>query len=193
MNRRDFLASPALAAPILGIGAAAAEPRPWDIDYERSYVRFAAGLFGSKIRGEFERFEADIRLDSESPETSRIEVRVDATSIDTRNSERDAELQKAEWFHVAAFPEIRFRTERLARGDGGYSATGELGILDVTRSMTVPFELEIDEQAGGRIATVSGRTVIRRTDFGLGKGKWGGTSVVRDEVEIEISIRGRVP
>ena len=168
-----------------------AELEAWVVDKERSSIRFAAGLFGSHIRGQFKRFDADIRLDPERLSESRIVVRVDPASIDTRNSERDTELTNTDWFDIDVFPDIVFETERLERTADGYRTIGTLTILDTTQVMTVPFELEVESTNGESVARVRGTTTLSRTKFGLGKGKWGKTSVVRDEVVVEVELHGR--
>ena len=185
-----------LAAATLLLGTATApgaEPEAWIVDQERSVVRFAAGLFGSQIRGQFKRFDAHIRLDPARLGESRIVVRVDPESIDTRNSERDAELKKPDWFNTGVFPDIRFETSHLEHTTDGYRATGTLTILDVSQVMNVPFELEVESDNGDYVASIRGTTTLTRTGFGLGKGNWGKTSVVRDEVVVDVELYGRYP
>lgn len=179
---------------VLGVAAPIrAQPEAWIVDKERSVIRFAAGLFGSQIRGQFKRFDADIRLDPARLTESRIVVRVDPESIDTRNSERDTELKKSNWFDIGAFPNIRFETNHLERTADGYRATGTLTILDVSQVMSVPFELNVELDNSNYLASIRGTTMLTRSAFGLGKGNWGKTSVVRDEVVVDVELYGRYP
>jgi polyisoprenoid-binding protein YceI len=66
----------------------------YTIDPTHSRVGFVARhAMVTKVRGSFDEFEGSGYLDGDNPENSRLELRIKAASIDTRNADRDAHLR----------------------------------------------------------------------------------------------------
>jgi polyisoprenoid-binding protein YceI len=115
---------------------------------------------------------------------------VDATTIDTREPQRDEHLRSADFLDVANHPSITFRSKQItAAGAGRFKVTGDLTIRGVTR--TVTFDVDgptppVKDPWGNVRAGVSATAKINRKDFGL---VWNalteaGGVVVGDEVSI---------
>jgi polyisoprenoid-binding protein YceI len=147
----------------------------------------------TKVRGAFNDFTGAAHLDGENLNRSTVEVTIQARSIDTRNSGRDAHLRSNDFLQMDEFPEITFRsTEVTWTSDDAFEVTGDLTVKDVTRPVTVPFSFEgqaTDPFGNVRIG-FEGSTTINRKDFGV---NWNaaletGGVLVGEKVALEFEI-----
>jgi polyisoprenoid-binding protein YceI len=126
--------------------------------------------------------------------TASVDVVIDAASIDTREPRRDDHLRSADFFDVAKFPTLAFKSTRIElAGDGKLRMTGDLTIRGVTRPVT--FEVTgptpaIKDIAGNSRVGASATTTINRKDFGLvwNRALDSGGVVVSDEVAITVDL-----
>jgi polyisoprenoid-binding protein YceI len=144
----------------------------WQIDPAHSAAHFSVRhLMISNVRGEFAKVSGDVVLDPSDLTKSTVEVSVDATTIDTREPQRDEHLRSADFFDVANHPAITFRSKQIsAAGADRFKVTGDLTIRGVTREVT--FDLEgpapVVKDPWGNVRTgVSATAKINRKDFGL--------------------------
>jgi len=63
-------------------------------------------------------------------------------------------------------------------------ATGRLTLHGVSKTITLPFALVFS----GDSAHMTGKTVVLRTDFALGKGEWASASTIAHEVAITVDL-----
>jgi polyisoprenoid-binding protein YceI len=167
----------------------------WNVDAAHSGINFSIRhMVVSKVRGRFTKFTGAVSLDEADLTRSSVEANIDASSIDTGTSQRDAHLRSPDFFDVERFPELRFRSTRIEKvADDRYRVVGALTIRDVTRE--VAFDVEYagrgkDPWGNERLAFAA-RTAIDRKDFGLG---WNqvleaGGVLVGDRVEIELDVQ----
>ncbi len=164
----------------------------WAVE-EDSALGFIARQQGAEVPGSFERFEAEILFDPADLENSRISVEIDVTSISTGYSDRDQMLNSASFFETATWPRAIFRSTAItAAGEGGYEAAAELTMRDVTKAVTLPFTLVIEDDPADparELAHAQGELPVLRLDYGIGQGDWASTSTVADEVVITIDLR----
>jgi polyisoprenoid-binding protein YceI len=124
-----------------------------------------------------------------------IDAKLDATSLDTHDADRDKDLRSSAWFNVAMYPTINFRsTKIIQRSDGKFDVLGNLTIHGVSKPVTLDAKF-IGSMVDGRGRTHAGYTAtatIDRRDFGLNWGKTtpGGRLVVSDAVDINLNIEG---
>ena len=71
-------------------------------------------LMVSKVRGSFKTFEGTITI-AENPLDSRVEAHIDASSIDTRDENRDNHLRSSDFFDVEKHPQITFVSTAVRR------------------------------------------------------------------------------
>ncbi len=180
----------------------APSPTQWQIDPAHSAAHFSVRhLMISNVRGEFGKVSGNVVLDPSDPTKSTVEVIVDATTIDTREPQRDEHLRSADFFDVANHPAITFRSKQItAAGADRFKVTGDLTIRGVTRAVT--FDVEgpapaIKDPWGNVRTGVSATAKINRKDFGL---VWNalteaGGVVVGDQVSItfEAELIQKVP
>jgi polyisoprenoid-binding protein YceI len=148
----------------------------------------------TNVRGAFRNVKGTIVYDSENPANSSVEAEIDASTIDTREAQRDAHLRSPDFLDVERFPTITFRsTQLVADGDGEWKVTGDLTIHGVTRPVVLHVEGPAPEgkDPWGNIRSgASATTKIKRSDFGL---TWNaaletGGFLVGDELKIELEL-----
>ena len=69
----------------------------------------------TKVRGAFNEFEGTATLDGANPANSRVQVTIDAASIDTRNAQRDEHLRGNDFLSMQEYPQITFSSTGVRR------------------------------------------------------------------------------
>ncbi len=168
----------------------------WNIDPIHSHAQFKVKhMMISNVKGEFTAVTGKLELNDADITKSRIEASVDATTINTRDAQRDAHLKSADFFDVEQFPTLTFKSTRISkRGDGELSVSGDLSIHGVTRN--VEFEVEglsapMKDPWGNMRIGLSATTRINRKDFGL---TWNATLetggiLVGDDVTLTLDVQ----
>ncbi|GMK45987.1 YceI family protein [Paenibacillus glycanilyticus] len=166
----------------------------WAVDFTHSSVDFTIKhMMIAKVKGTFHKFEAEIDADPADLTTAAISFAVDLSSIDTRNADRDNHLRTGDFFDIAQFPELTFKSTNIVKTDDDeYEVTGDVSLHGVTRSETfsVTFEGAGKDPWGNEKAGFSGKGSIKRSDYGLTYNaalETGGV-LIGDEVKISIEI-----
>jgi len=170
----------------------------WQIDPAHSTVEFSVKhMMFTTVRGRFTKFEGTVEVDEQNPDRSRVEVTIDAASIDTGVPDRDAHLRSPDFLDIEAHPMIRFRSTSVdgAHKDEGdrFRVTGDLEI----RGTSIPVTLEAEFQGVGKDpwgkqrAGFHARTDVDRREWGL---QWNqaletGGILVGNSVRIEIDAQ----
>ena len=72
------------------------EKKTWAVDPVHSSVEFAVKhMMVTTVRGRFEKFDVVVNFDEANLETSSVEAKIQAASIDTRAADRDGHLNNA--------------------------------------------------------------------------------------------------
>jgi len=166
----------------------------YQIDNAHSQVQFTVRhMMISKVRGWFEKFEGTVNLDETTPVNTTVEVKIDANSINTRDTARDAHLKSTDFFDAENYPYPTFKSNQVeVLGSEKAKLYGDLTIRDITRPVVV--EVEYTGSARSPWGTTSygfnGHTVINRKDWGLtwNKGLETGGVLVGDEITIDIEL-----
>lgn len=178
----------------MGSAQAAIETSTWKIDPNHSNVEFAVKhLMISTVKGSFSDVEGEIVIAEGEPSHSFVTATLKAASIDTRTGQRDDHLRSADFLDAVNFPQITFKSTRIAGDQSEFEVTGELTIRGVTREVTLAATNEgsgKDPWGGDRIA-FSATTKLDRRDFGL---TWNqaieaGGVLVGNDVKISIDVQ----
>lgn len=164
----------------------------WEIDVAHSSVHFwVRHMVISKVHGRFREWSGTIRMDEGNLADSEVEVRVDASTIDTQEPDRDAHLKSADFLDVEHYPELLFKSTRVEIADPNhFQVFGNLEIHGTSREVVLDCVLggrAVDPWGNDRIG-LEARTRINRKDFGM---EWNqlletGGLLVGDEVEVTI-------
>ena len=192
-------------AVVVGLAAglawpAAAKTTTYQIDSRHSSAEFGVThLMISTVRGEFHGVRGTVVVDDENLADSSVSVTIDATTVDTREPDRDKHLKSVAFFDVAKYPTIAFKSTSIEKNsDGSLKITGALTIRGVTRTVvlnsTAP-KAPIKDPWGLQRTAVSAITKINRQDFGV---SWNqnldsGGVVVGDEVSITLDVEMVIP
>lgn len=146
---------------------------------------FTARWNGEAVEGRFDRWRADIRFSPDQLAASRISVKVDLTSADTGDGQRDDSLKSSDFFNAAAYPSATFTARDIRHLDGDrYEARGTLDLRGASKPATLRFTLRIE----GDRARVGGTARIDRTAFGVGQGEWAATDAIAAAVDVDFSF-----
>lgn len=165
----------------------------WSIDKSHSKIAFQVRHFFTPVNGSFDDYTADITFDPATPETGSIDVTIQVASINTANKNRDGHLQTNDFFNAEAYPTITFKSNDIKKsGDNTFVANGKLTIRDVTKDIALPFTLlgTMDHpfRPGTKLAGIVASLKLNRNDYGVGTGDWVATTVVGDEVTVNLNL-----
>ena len=183
-----LLALAPLGAPA-GHAAAAAAPTHYALDLAKSSLEFSFLQAGAQNKGRFRHFQVSFDFSPDDLAASRLDVIVEVSSLDTGDPERDDTLRGADLFAVAKFPQAHFAASQVVRTPGGYEAVGKLTLRDTTRAARVPFTFRTATENGAPVGYMTGRTSVRRLDYGVGQGDWRATDQVGNEVGVSFALR----
>ena len=161
--------------------AADAAPTRYSLDPAKSTFEYQFTQAGALNKGKFTRYTVTLDWSPDSLATSKLDVVVDMSSLDTGDKERDDTLKSADLFSVAKFPQSRFTSTQITKTANGYDAVGKLTIRGVSRDTHVPFSFKTADEQGKPAGYLLGKTTIKRLDFGVGQGDWKATDQVRSE------------
>jgi polyisoprenoid-binding protein YceI len=179
----------ALAALIVFALPAAAQVGTWQLDPYHSAAQFAVRHGGiSIVRGAFSKLSGTVQYDPANPSKTVIDATIDANTVDTRVEPRDNDLRSANFFDVAKFPTLTFKSKHVeADGPGKLKVTGDLTIHGVTKEVVLMVEGPngpTKDPKGNQHMGATATTQISRKDFGV-NGAPGG---VGDDVQIVIDV-----
>ncbi len=166
----------------------------WKIDLAHSHIQFSVRhMMISTVRGEFEEFQGDIDFNQENPERSSAYVKIDASSINTREDSRDNHLRSPDFLNAEEYPYIIFESKQVEQvGEESGRITGDLTIRGVTNEVVldVRFHGLAKSPWGTTSAGFSASTTLQRKDWGL---NWNqaletGGVLVGDKMKIDIEV-----
>jgi polyisoprenoid-binding protein YceI len=143
----------------------------YDLDPAHTSAHFSVRhMMISNVKGEFTKVSGTVTFDPDNLQASSMEAVIDATSIRTRDDQRDAHLKSADFLDVEHYPEIRFRSTRIEREGSEYTIHGDLTIRGVTKDVALKVEdltPETKDPWGNLRAGATATTKIKRSDFGV--------------------------
>lgn len=168
---RSYIRLAAVLVVITGHISSALADQTYKIDPAHSTVAFKVHQYITTVTGRFTRLSGRIDVDPDHPENSSVVAKIDVKSIDTGIAKRDAHLQSAEFFNVATFPEIIFKSRSVKRtGENTGDITGDFTMHGVTKTIVLHAKLMGDPKTAAnaqrtrwQVATAA----LNRREFGL--------------------------
>lgn len=166
----------------------------WQSDPAHTLVEFSARhMMITTVKGRFTDVSATIVMDEADMSRSSVEAAIDASSVDTREQQRDGHLRSADFLDVENHPTITFKSTRVEHaGKDRLRVIGDLTIRGVTKPVTLDatFNGTGTTPYGAHVAGFTAETSINRKDFGL---NWNvaleaGGIVVGDTIKIALEV-----
>jgi polyisoprenoid-binding protein YceI len=143
----------------------------YKIDAAHSTIAFTVHQYLGVTNGKFSQFSGTIDIDREHPERSSVVARIPVKSIDTGIRKRDDHLRSSEFFNVAKFPEITFKSRSVKQaGTQSGDILGDLTMHGVTKPVMLHVKLLTplkDEGVPQRSHWEVTTDPLQRRDFGL--------------------------
>lgn len=187
----------ALALALSAFLPATALADTYDIDNAHSRVGFSVRhLMVSTVHGEFTKYTGIFEIDDKKPENDKVNVEIEAASVDTGVAKRDEHLKSPDFFDTAKYPKITFVSKTVKpTGKDTFDVLGDLTMHGVTKPVTLKVSNVSGEvvnpmdKSKHRGATAT--TTIKRSEFGI---KWnvplgkGSDVLVGEDVDIRIDL-----
>jgi polyisoprenoid-binding protein YceI len=157
-------------------------PARWTVTRDESSVEFAVKTFWGlmTVRGRFDRFDGSYEI---GPQGAKIELTIDADSLDTGNPTRDKHLRSTDFFHVAEHPHVRFISTRVHDVDG--SILHVVGRLEAAGSVvSLEFPATVRPAVDG--FEVEATTTVDQQELGMSSGTLG---MIRRPVTLHVRAR----
>jgi polyisoprenoid-binding protein YceI len=164
----------------------------FQLDPAHTHIGFTAKhMMVSTVRGSFSDWSGYVEVDENDPTSAVAEVTVKAASVQSGSDDRDKHLRSEDFLNVESYPDVTYRSRAIEKiDDTRYKVAGELTIKDVTRPVTLEFEVgePFQDGWGNQRVGISATGKINRKDWGL---EWNmimeaGRLLVSDEAKLEI-------
>ena len=172
----------AFAAPVF------AAPDTYGLDPNHTYPRFSYTHLGFSTQlSRFDKVSGKIVFDKEA-KTGSVDITIDTKSVSTGSALFDKHIQAEDFLDTAKFPAATFKSTKVTfDGDKPASIEGDMTLkgvtkkvtLTVTRFLAMPHPMQKKDAIGA-----DAYTVVKRTDFNMGKY----APNVSDEVRIDIAL-----
>ena len=178
----------------LSATALLAGAQTYQIDPDRSAAIFhVKHLMVNDVSGRFSKLSGVVTFDEKELGKSSIEATIDVETVDTKLLKRDIHLKSADFFDVAKFPNMTFKSTRLYKSDGVVKVDGNLTMHGVTKALTLTLSevrSETRTPQGTFIRSAVATTKLSRKEYGLlwNKTIETGGFVVGDEIAITLEI-----
>jgi len=184
----------AVTTAVLLAISAAAQTSIWNIDPSHSSAQFTVRhLAISNVSGAFTKMSGSVSLNDKDITQSQVNATIDASSIDTRQPDRDKDLRSPNFLDVEKYPTLEFKSKRIVKSGDKLQLVGDLTLHGTTREVTLDIDGPTPELAdpwGNLRRGFSATTTINRKDYGV---VWNNTlktgeAVVGDNVKIQLDV-----
>ena len=178
---------------LFAMAAVVAQADTWNLDPVHSSITFSARhMMISDVKGQFDKFSGTITIDGSDPSTAKIDVTIDASSVDTHSDKRDMHLRSPDFLDATKYPTITFKSTKIEPAGSNWKVTGDLTLHGVTK----PVVLDVTGPSaqimmmGAPRRGASATTKIDRQAFGVSFNKTldSGGLVVGNEIPISIEV-----
>jgi polyisoprenoid-binding protein YceI len=164
----------------------------WNLDTMHSNAEFAVKhLMISTVKGHFKAVTGTGET-NEDGTLKTAELTIDASSISTNVDARDNHLKSPDFFDVAQFPAIVFKSTKIEQQGSDITITGDLTMHGVTKPVTLKGELTsaVTDPWGNQRSALAVTAKINRKDWGLhyNQALETGGVVVGEDVKLSIEF-----
>jgi polyisoprenoid-binding protein YceI len=127
---------------LVALSSAVLASESYRFDQSRSTIGFTVHQFLGTTHGKFTKFDGKIDIDREHPEKSSVTAKINVRSIDTGIVKRDNHLRSPEFFNIAKFPEMIFKSRGVRQtGQQSGDILGDLTMHGITKPITLHVKL----------------------------------------------------
>lgn len=174
---RHIVAGAALAA---GLASQPLLAQTYNFDSTHTKIMFVYNHLGlSNQYGRFDGFDGEVVFSADKMAEAKVNVTIDANSIDTDVTKLDEHLKSPDFFDTAKYPKITFKSTGVKQtGSKSLQVAGDLTIkgktLPVVLDATLnhngehPLAKFVKAYAGANWISFSAKTRVRRSDYDLG-------------------------
>lgn len=164
-----------------------ADPVPYALQADQSRVGFTWAFGQTPVKGRMPVTRADLALDFDRVENSRVSVTLDAAHANPGNPLADGAMKGDSVLWTSRYPEISFVSRRVRRdGEGGAIIEGDLTLRGVTRPQTLRARL----YRPGSTEPGDRRRLTIRLDGSLSRAAFGADGykgMVADRIDLDIA------
>ena len=148
----------------------------------------------SKVTGSFNDYDSAIQFDPKDLTNAKFDFTIKVPSIDTKNEARDKHLKSADFFDAEKYPEIVFKTKKVALKSGNdYVVTGDLTMKAVTKEVELPVTVQgpVKNPMGtDMVLGIESHFSLNRQDYGVSWNKVldNGGVLIGNDVEATVLI-----
>jgi polyisoprenoid-binding protein YceI len=168
---RSYIRLAAILAAVAGAVSTSFAGQPYKIDPAHSTIGFKVHQYLTTVAGKFTRFSGTVDVDPDHPEKSSVVAKIEVATIDTGIAKRDTHLRSAEFFNVAKFPGITFKSRSVKRtGENTGDITGDFTMHGVTKTIILHAKLLGDAKAAANAERTRWQVTtapLNRREFGL--------------------------
>jgi polyisoprenoid-binding protein YceI len=184
-----------LSVPVISAPGAPSPSTVYKVNTAYSTISFTITKWMVfKEEGLFHDFTGTMVYAPANPPASKVDITVQAASIDTRQTGRDKVLRSDDFFDVEKYPTLDFHSTTVSRkADDMLEVTGDLTIHGVAKRVVLPVKVlgVHNVEHVGRLAGFETTFTIDRTEFGVQGSRWsGGKLLLSKEVTIHILAGG---
>ena len=114
----------------------------YKIDPAHSSAQFSVRhMMISNVRGGFGNVQGAVAYDAQNVGASKVDVEIDADTVNTLENARDSHLKSSDFLHVEKYPTITFKSKAVTpNGEGELRLKGDLTIHGVTKEVILAVE-----------------------------------------------------
>ena len=173
----------------LGTSAMAADYKV-DIAGMHAAVQFKISHLGTSwLMGRFDKFDGNFSYDAKDPNTSKITLTVDTTSVNTNHAERDSHIRAKGLLNTDKYSQATFSSETFnLNADNNGTVTGKFKLHGVEKTVTMAIKKvgEGKDPWGGYRVGFEGTMRIKLADYGITKN----LGKASETLELNITIEG---
>ena len=116
-----------------------AQKTNWAIDKNHSYISFEISYFGiGTVKGAFDEFEGNLQMDESGLKEADFSLKIQASSINTNQDQRDEHLRSKDFFNVTENPEIEFTSKSVNQvSEDNYQVKGMLLLGGISKEIVL--------------------------------------------------------
>ena len=141
--------------------------------------------------GMFKSVSGTFTLDPEHAADGKVEVKIDAASIDTRDDKRDQHVRGPDFLDAKQYPDVTFTSKKVQRDGDNWTIDGDLTMRGKTKPVTLKAQKTGEGEFMGKRVGIEATTTIKRSEFGMTYGL--AQNALGDEIVLTLSVEGTQP